>query len=348
LPFRESPRLLYASPRRVLPTRAGLHLSKASDVSMQALIVPCLVAGAVLASHGVARCWTRAFPPIGAMTSVDGVALHYVDRPARAPVAGAPLPIVFLHGASGNLRDPLIAFGDRLQGRRLVFVDRPGHGHSARGGAASASPARQARLVKGVLDHLGIGRAVIVGHSLGAAVAATFALDFPAATAGLVFVAPASHPWGGQLPWYHRLMRLPLVGAAFAHVLAVPLGLALAPAMVRETFAPEPAPEHYMRRAGAYLVLRPGSFRANAGDVGELHFHLAALAPRYRDIAAPTTIVTGDRDAVVWAEIHAESLARDIAGARLIVLPGAGHMPHHTATAAVVDAIEAAAARAEA
>lgn len=317
-------------------------------MSTEALIALSIVAVAALASHGVARRWTRLFPPMGEKVVVDGVALHYVDRPAEASAAAPAdgLPVLFIHGASGNLLDPYMAFGDKLAGRRLIFIDRPGHGHSERGGVANSSPIRQAALVKGVLDRLGIGRAVVVGHSLGASVAAAFALAYPATTAGLVFVAPASHPWGGKLPWFHRLTRIPLVSTVFVHALALPIGLALVPAMVKSTFAPEPAPERYMRRIGGYLVLRPRSFRANSRDVNDLHQHLAAMAPSYHRIHAPTVIITGDSDPVVWAEIHAQGLARDIEGARLVVLPGVGHMPHHTATATVIGAIEEVAARA--
>lgn len=316
-------------------------------MSPEAWIALGLVAGAAVISQGCARRWTRLFPPLGAKVTVDGVALHFVDRPASAPpVAADGLPVLFIHGASGNLRDPLLAFGDKLAGRRLIFIDRPGHGHSERGGAASASPIRQARLVKGVLDHLGIARAIVVGHSLGASIAAAFALGYPDTTAGLVFVSPASHPWGGRLPWFHRLMRVPILGTVFAHAVALPVGLALVPAMVKSTFAPEAAPEHYMRRIGGYLVLRPRSFRSNSRDVIDLEQHLAAMAPSYHRIHAPTVIITGDSDPVVWAEIHSEGLHRDIAGSRLVVLKGVGHMPHHTATATVVEAIETVAAEA--
>lgn len=316
-------------------------------MSTEGLIVLCLLAGAALSSHALARRWTRLFPPLGAKVTVEGVALHYLDRPVvpGASAAADGLPVLFIHGASGNLRDPFLAFGDTLAGRRLIFIDRPGHGHSERGGVASSSPVRQARLVKGVLDHLGIDRAVVVGHSLGASIAAAFALNHPEATAGLVFVAPASHPWGGQLPWFHRLMRVPLLGVLFAHALVLPIGLALVPAMVKSTFAPDPVPKRYMRRIGGYLVLRPASFRDNSRDVADLHQHLAAMAPTYHRITAPTIIITGDSDPVVWADIHSEGLHRDIAGAELVVLKGVGHMPHHAATPVVIDAIEAVAAR---
>ncbi|MEP5761205.1 MAG: alpha/beta hydrolase, partial [Litoreibacter sp.] len=44
----------------------------------------------------------------------------------------------------------------------------------------------------------------------------------------------------------------------------------------------------------------------------------------------PKLVVTGTHDSVVWPSIHSDGLMRDLGSARLLVLEGAGHMPHHT------------------
>jgi pimeloyl-ACP methyl ester carboxylesterase len=88
------------------------------------------------------------------------------------------------------------------------------------------------------------------------------------------------------------------------------------------------------------LVLRPGSFLANAADVGAAYDSVARLSPRYGQIRVPVAIVTGDSDSTVSIDIHSRGLVRDIAGARLVVLPQTGHMPSYTATALVVAEIE--------
>jgi pimeloyl-ACP methyl ester carboxylesterase len=51
-------------------------------------------------------------------------------------------------------------------------------------------------------------------------------------------------------------------------------------------------------------------------------------------------ILSGNRDSVVYEELHSGGLARDIPGARLIWLDGVGHMPQHAATETAVAAIE--------
>ena len=304
-----------------------------------------MVALAVLAFYSrieTARIEAR-HPPAGAFAIVDGVRLHFVDLPASPAAPGGDDPaILIVHGASGNLNEPMLALRRALEGRhRLVFVDRPGHGYSGRGGARDgAAPDRQAALIAGLADRLGIRRVVVVGHSWGGSVAAAMAVIRPDLVAGLVFVAPATHPWPGGVAWYYRLTTAPVIGALFAHTVMMPLARIMVAGALTEVFSPDPEPDGYLDRAAIGLALRPAEFVANAADVAELNRNVLRLAPHYRRIAAPTVIVTGDRDTVVIAEIHSGGLARDIAGSRLVVLEGRGHMPHHAATEAVVAAIE--------
>ena len=69
------------------------------------------------------------------------------------------------------------------------------------------------------------------------------------------------------------------------------------------------------------------------------------MVPLYPEIAVPTEILHGDADITVPLQVHAEPLAGQIPGANLVVLPGVGHMPHHTNPDALEAAIDRAAAR---
>ncbi len=286
----------------------------------------------------------RSYGPEGKFAQVGGVRLHYLDLPADDP--NAPV-IVFIHGASGNLRDPEFAFRARLSGRyRLIFIDRPGHGYSSRGPAEMSAPRAQADVIYALLRTLAIERAVIVGHSWGAAVAAAFAVDHGAATAGLLLLAPATHPWPGGVDWYYSVATTPVVGPIFARTLLVPVGQMLVGASLQDVFGPTPVPAGYFDRAAVPLVFRAAEFIANAEDVVNLKANVIAMSPRYREITAPTIVVTGAADTVVRNDLHAAALVREINGARLIEITDAGHMPQYSDPDTVIAAIDELAGRA--
>jgi len=281
----------------------------------------------------------RRNPPVGAFLTVQGTRLHFVHVPAPAR---PELPaIVFLHGASSNLRDQMVPLKPLLEGRsELLFLDRPGLGWSERG-SGNETPFGQARTLTALMDRLGMERAILVGHSFGAAAATAFALDNPGRTAGLVLISPATHPWpGGATSWYYSVTSAPIVGRLFAATLAWPGGtLRLAQASTC-VFSPNKAPEGYTALAAIALVLRPSAFRANALDVADLYRHVSETAPRYREIAARTIVISGDKDTVVDEEIHSIGLARDIRGAELVWVRNLGHKPDWIAPELVVAAIE--------
>ncbi len=278
------------------------------------------------------------YPPVGSFVELDGYRMHVVHEAAEG---GDLPPIVFLHGASGNLRDQLTAFRQPLMGRaELLFVDRPGHGYSERGGPENAYPDGQARAVAAVMDKLGIERAIISAHSFGAAIAASFALQFPEKTAGLLFLAPATHAWPGGVAWYYGVARSSFTGAAFTSLVSLPVGMGRVASGTRCVFAPNPMPADYAEETAPALVLRPSAFRYNATDVANLNAYVKGASRQYPDIDAPTIIITGTRDDVVAPEIHSRGLERDIADAKLIRIANMGHKPDYVANDLAVAAIE--------
>jgi pimeloyl-ACP methyl ester carboxylesterase len=281
----------------------------------------------------------RAYPPQGRFVEVTGGKLHLAELGA-AKHADDPA-IVLIHGASANLEDMRIALGKKLaEEGRVILIDRPGRGWSERvGGAQAASPARQARAVAEALEKIGVTRAILVAHSWGGALALAFALDHPQMTAGLVLLAPTTHPWNGGISWYYTLATTPVIGPLFAYTLAPPLGLTLISNAGGAAFLPETAPSDYVKRSASALVLRPKAFIANARDVAELKSNLVVLAPRYGTITVPVTILTGDCDDAVSPDVHSRALAKVLPQARLEILPGVGHMPHHAMPERVVEAV---------
>ncbi len=281
----------------------------------------------------------RRFPNIGTLTDIGGYRMNALHVPAGEN-ADLP-PLVFIHGASGNLRDQAAAFLGPMRGRaEMLFVDRPGHGYSERGGHENDTPDGQAAAIARLMDAYGMKRAVIVSHSFGGAIAASFAVFHPEKTAGLVFLSPATHPWPGGVDWYYSLAPKPVIGWLFTRLVSLPAGLFLMDGATKSVFSPNQRRDRYVEEGAPALVLRPDTFRANATDVFNLHDYVTRIAPRYREIKAPTVIITGDSDPVVLEEIHSQGLARDIAGSQLVMVHGLGHKPDYVVTDLCIAAIE--------
>jgi pimeloyl-ACP methyl ester carboxylesterase len=311
-----------------------MHLLSAAFALLLALFL-------VLVAMTRVNAWLieRRYPPAGSFAEIDGVTLHYVHVPA--PEGSALPPVVFIHGASSNLNDQMVPLRPLIEGKaEMLFLDRPGHGWSGRA-KGHEEQFEQAALVAGLMDRLGIGRATVVGHSFGGSIATAFALAYPEKTEGLVFLSAATHPWpGGRTSWYYRLTMMPMLGWLFSEAAASLAGSVRIGPATTCVFAPNAMPEGYLSRAQIQLVLRPRAFRANAADVEGLYRFALANAPRYKKIAAPTVVISGDADTVVYEEIHSLGLARDIPGAELVWVKNLGHKPDWIAPGLVVAAIE--------
>lgn len=267
------------------------------------------------------------FPPIGSFQTIDGLGVHYVDKPAKNK--NAPV-VVILHGASGNLRDPYFAFGDRLDGKvRQIYIDRPGHGWSERGSADLSTPLLQAKHLLKFLNHLGVERAIFVGHSWSSVLVLTLGVLFPNRVAGLLINAPVSHPWPGGLNWYYPIAAMPVIGWLFSRLLSIPAGERTIECATSKVFWPNAVPDYYDCDVGGAMVLVPSRFIANAKDINYLRDYLVWLSPRYKEVKAPVTLITNDKDQVVLPWVHSDALERDIAHIKRITLKDTGHMPHH-------------------
>ncbi len=311
------------------------------------LMIMALVLAGVLASlvlytqYFVVQVEDR-FGPDGAFVNVDGARLHYTERlPDPSVSQWTGQTVVLIHGASANQRDMIMALANPLaiRGYRVIAFDRPGHGFSERGPADAYRPTVQARMIRQALDALSVEQPVIVGHSWGGAVAAAYVVEQNDALSGAVILAGATHPWGGDVSWYHDVTMTPVVGDIFRHTVLALAGPQLLPGGVQSNFAPNDPVADYASRAGIELLFRPATFRANSEDVFYLNGELEALAPRYETIDTPLIALSGDADTSVSYRIHSEPLVAAVPGADLVLLEGVGHMPHHIRTAEVVDAI---------
>ncbi|HZR86946.1 MAG TPA: alpha/beta hydrolase [Bradyrhizobium sp.] len=302
------------------------------------VLLAALIGLALLTQAGVAFL-QRSYPQRGEPVEVDGARLNVVDL---GPRHSFDPPIVLVHGASSNLEVMRWPLGERLAERyRVILIDRPGHGWSARNSEVASTPDVQARMIADALEKLGIGRAILVVHSWSGALGARLALDAPDRLAGLVMLAPVTHPWRGGVGGYNKLVTTPVIGRLLAHTITLPLGLLLAKSGARNVFLPQSLPDGFLRDSATPLLLRPHEFLANARDLVTLKPAVIAQAPRYGEIRLPVTILAGDVDKTVSTEIHARAFARAVPQTRLVLLEGVGHMVQQAVPERVIAEIEA-------
>jgi pimeloyl-ACP methyl ester carboxylesterase len=290
-------------------------------------VVLTLVIGAVGWAFMANAQINRRFPADGTMAALPLGPVHYRAGGDLSKQSGTPLLLV--HGAASNSRELPAALGHRLDGFPWIAPDRTGLGHTPRI-ADGHRLGVQAALMAQMVEHAFPGRKVIaVGHSWGSAVSLRLALDRPDLVAGLVLLAPASHPWGGPPSVENKLATVPVLGFILSWLLPPLFGPLLAPQGIAKGFAPGPVqPVNYGEVIGTPLYFRPHSFRANAADMVAADGELAAQASRYAELSMPVTVISGQGDKIVFNSIHAKGLVQDIPQAVSHTVPNAGHMPH--------------------
>jgi pyruvate dehydrogenase E2 component (dihydrolipoamide acetyltransferase) len=104
--------------------------------------------------------------------------------------ASGATPVLFVHGFGSDHAAWLFNHMAAAEKRDAYAVDLPGHGGSAKE-VGDGSASTLAKSVSGLIDHLGLDKVHLVGHSLGAAVAILVAADKPGRVASLALIAPA-------------------------------------------------------------------------------------------------------------------------------------------------------------
>jgi pimeloyl-ACP methyl ester carboxylesterase len=142
----------------------------------------------------------------------------------------------------------------------------------------------------------------------------------------------------------YALFATPILGWIYARTLALPLGLPFLGLAMGSAFLPQLPPRDYLKRSAALLLLRPSTFLANARDMADLAGNLAPQVARYPGLRMPTLVISGNMDLIVAPQRHAAAFAAAVPHAKLVILPGIGHMLHHVAAERVLAEIEALAA----
>ncbi len=210
---------------------------------------------------------------------------------------------------------------------RCIAYDLHGCGASEKGPGNYDMGALGAQAI-GVLDALGIERAHLVGHSLGAKVALAAAVLAPERTRSLVLEAPPA--FAMDLPWELRVLTTPLLGELIA-ACATPWTTRLATkrAFLRMV---HPQSRTWSEERRQRLPIHDDDPRAMVTGWMHLGRGIALhrehpLEERYSSIEAPTLLIVGATDPNVPPS-HAQRLARELPHARLVTYARAGHVPH--------------------
>ena len=240
---------------------------------------------------------------------VDGTRIRYID-------VGRGAPVVLLHGLGASMyawRRNLAAVA--AAGFRVIAFDNRGFGLSDKP-SAPYDNAAYARLVIALMDSLRLTDAVLVGHSMGGAIAAQVAIEYPARVRGLVLVGSAG--LGAREPLLFRVARWPVLGPA---ALAL-RGRGFTARLLRSTyFDPGKVTEADVDQYYA-PVAQPEYGRALRGVLQQFRF--TALEGRLDRIAAPTLVLWGEEDR--WVPMGlGRALAAGITRSAFVTVPRAGH-----------------------
>lgn len=324
---RQASRLKDALP---LPTAAAPH--RAQGLALAAMAA----AGTAAWVHRRARRAEQRHPPIGEFVEIDGVRLHYLER-------GSGSPVVLLHGNSVLLQD-FIGSGlvDRLAERhRVIAFDRPGFGYTERPRDRLWNASAQAELLSRAFAQLGIGQAVVLGHSWGTLAALALALDHPADVRGLVLLGGYYFPTARLDVLPTLPVAIPVLGDAMRYTVAPVMGRLMLKGAVKAMFSPAPVPDDFFGPLSREMMLRPGQIGANAEDAAFMVPDAAALRKRYGSLQVPVRILAGKDDRIVDAEAHSGRLHQELPNSSLTIVPEVGHMIHYAAPELIVTAVDA-------
>jgi pimeloyl-ACP methyl ester carboxylesterase len=210
--------------------------------------------------------------------------------------------LVFIHGAGGSRTSWRYQEDYFSRTFNCYIIELPGHGAAQGPGAPEIKD--YALWIKGALDELKLSSPFVIGHSMGGAIAMEIAMRFPALAKGLVLASTGA-----------RLRTLPAILSGIKQAFPETVEL-----ICERSFAQDAPAE--MKQAKAAEMMK------NSPDV--LYGDFSAcdrfdIMEQVQTINKPTLVICGDQDALAPIK-YSRFLADKIAGARLEIIKGAGHM----------------------
>ena len=291
------------------------------------------LAGSLALTAGLAALARRAVPMRGRITrGPDGRRARVIDE-GQGPL------VVLIHGLGGQPENfarliPLLT----ARGFRVLAPDRAGAGRSDPAPPGGASLYAQAARIAALIEAERAGPAIVLGHSLGGAVALQLAADRPDLLRGLVLAGALTRPERADLAQATLAVAgFPPLREGLARVLTGP-GVLLTGGLVKWlSFAPERMPRGFAFWGGGLLIAQPRAIAGVMRDIEVVAEGIAALQPRLPGLTLPVRVLHGAGD-LVLAPAHARHLSR-LPQAQVQIVPGAGHMLPVTQPDRLADAV---------
>ena len=284
------------------------------------IIILLVLVGLFLFTWFISKRVEAGLPPEGKFINIRGNQIHYLEQ-------GQGPSVVMIHGLSGVAQNfGYQVLGDIAKDHRVIAIDRPGSGYSVRHSRSSANLGVQADIVAELIDALALDKPLVVGHSLGGAVALATALRYPDKVSGLALVAPLTH-MPSETSKAFAALNIPymwlrkLVG----WTLAIPLSIRNREKVMDIVFGPEAVPKDFPTRGGGYLGMRPSQFVSASTDMRAVPDSLPAMQQSYGSLSLPVAVLYGREDRILNPQEQGQALVDALPGAELELIDG-GHM----------------------
>ena len=261
--------------------------------------------------HRVEMVPPAAAAPPGQITRINGLAVHHVEQ-------GMGPPVVLIHGYAASTfsyRETIPALAPRFH---VLAVDLPGFGYSDRSPRHDLALDSQVRVLRRWMQDRRLGPALVVGHSLGGAIAMRLAVAHPELVERLVLVGSIRPDALRGAAAARPLLRLLRPG--------VRIGVVAGTATTRPTMRRLVYDGAHLTRAVLAGYRRPRRVQGSVAAIERMLRHTAQDRPLSATaVSQPTLLLWGDHDRTVPLSTG-ERLLEEIPDAQLVVIRRAGHL----------------------
>jgi pimeloyl-ACP methyl ester carboxylesterase len=249
----------------------------------------------------------------------QGLKINYYE-------AGQGQPLILLHGFGASAYTWRLLGPKLAEDNKIFTIDLKGHGFSDKPQDGKYAVSDQADMVAAFIKERHLQDTVLIGNSMGGAVALMtyFKLraETPACIQGLVLIDSAGYPQ--KMPFFISMAQHPWLSALGSKLLSPRFITGM---VLRKCYFNRDKITDEMIDTYAYYGSLPGASEAVRQTALQIMpANVEAMIAQYKTVRVPTLIIWGQEDQVVPLEVG-RNFKRDIPDAELVILPRCGHIP---------------------